>query len=101
MQRQSNFIGGEWVPAQSGRTFQNLNPADTGEVVAEYPLSAAADAAAAIQAAQGALAAWSATTPVARGRVLSKASQVLESRKAQLSEALTREEGKTLPESTG
>src|SRR5688572_32916879 len=40
-------------------------------------------------------------TPVARGRILSKASQVLESRKAELSELLTREEGKTLTESTG
>src|SRR5688572_2668083 len=40
-------------------------------------------------------------TPVARGRVLSKASQILESRKAELAELLTREEGKTLTESTG
>jgi aldehyde dehydrogenase (NAD+) len=38
---------------------------------------------------------------VARGRILSKASQLLESRKAELAELLTREEGKTLAESTG
>ena len=22
-----NYIGGQWVPARSGRTFQNFNPA--------------------------------------------------------------------------
>src|SRR6476660_5508885 len=101
MQKQLNLVGGEWVPARSGRTFENLNPADAREVVAEYPLSGAEDAAAAIQAAGQAFAQWSAATAVARGRVLSKASQILESRKAQLSELLTREEGKTLAESTG
>ena len=52
-------------------------------------------------AAQGAFEGWSRMTPVARGRVLSKASQILEGRKAELAELLTREEGKTLAESTG
>src|SRR5260370_5661657 len=40
-------------------------------------------------------------TPVARGRILGKASQILETRKAELAELLTREEGKTLVESAG
>jgi aldehyde dehydrogenase (NAD+) len=40
-------------------------------------------------------------TPIARGRILSKTSQILESRKSELAELLTREEGKTLTESTG
>ena len=96
-----DFIGGEWVPAQSGQTFKNHNPADTREFVAEYPLSGKEDAAAAIAAAQKAFPAWSAQTSVARGRVLSKASQIIESRKKELAELLTREEGKTLAESTG
>jgi 2,5-dioxopentanoate dehydrogenase len=96
-----NFINGEWKPASSGRTFQNFNPADTRELVAEYPLSEAEDAAQGIAAAKNAFASWSSLTSVARGRFLSKASQILESRKAQLAEALTREEGKTLAESTG
>lgn len=101
MKSQLNFIGGEWVPAQPGRTFHNVNPADTREVVAEYPWSGKEDASAAVQAAQRAFPQWSAMTAVARGRILSKASQFIESRKAELAEALTREEGKTLAESTG
>ena len=96
-----NFVAGEWVSARSGKTFQNQNPADTRETVAGYALSGQEDAADAITAAQQAFAGWSAMTPVARGRVLSKTSQILESRKTELAELLTREEGKTLAEATG
>jgi len=101
MRTYQNFIGGEWAGAKSGQSFRNVNPADTREVVAEYPASANDDAAAAIDAAKRAYPGWSAMTPVARGRILSKASQLLESRKAELAELLTREEGKTLAESGG
>lgn len=97
----ANLIGGESVGARSGKVYQTRNPADTRETVAEYPLSAQEDAQAAIDAAQKAFPAWSAMTPVARGRILSKASQILEARKAELAELLTREEGKTLVESQG
>lgn len=101
MRNYTNFIAGEWVAAKSGQTFKNLNPADTREVVAEYPLSGKEDAAAAIAAAKAAFPGWAATTPPARGRILSKTSQILEARKAVLAELLTREEGKTLAEATG
>ncbi len=101
MRSYQNFIGGAWVGAKSGKTFQNNNPADTREAVAEYPSSSSDEAQQAIDAAAAAFPGWAALTPVARGRVLSKASQVLESRKAELAELLTREEGKTLAESTG
>ncbi len=101
MRTNQNFIGGEWVAAKSGQTFQNANPADTREAVAQYPLSGRDDAQAAIAAAKKAFAGWAATTSVARGRVLSKASQLLEARKPELAELLTREEGKTLAEATG
>lgn len=97
----SNLIAGEWTGARSGKVFQTQNPADTRETVAEYPLSNADDARAAIQAAQAGFDAWSAMTPVARGRILSKTAQALDARKAELAELLTREEGKTLVESQG
>lgn len=96
-----NFINGEWLAAQSGRTYQTVNPADTREIIAEYPLSEQADARAAVEAATRAYPAWATTTPVVRGRILSKASQLIETRKAELARLLTREEGKTLTESTG
>ena len=101
MRNYSNFIGGDWVGSGSLQRFTNLNPADQREAVADYPLSGKAEAVQAIEAARKAAPAWSALTPIARGRILSKASQLLESRKAELAELLTREEGKTLGESTG
>jgi aldehyde dehydrogenase (NAD+) len=96
-----NFIDGEWCPAQSGATIQTHNPADTRQLVADYPLSDTVDARTAIAAAVRAFPAWSGLTPVARGRFLSRTAQILESRKGLLAELLTREEGKTLAESAG
>lgn len=101
MDTYQNFIGGEWIAAQSGQTFTTINPADTRDQVAQYPLSAQADTRAAIAAAKAAFPGWAAQTPVARGRILSKASQLLEARKPELAKLLTREEGKTLAEATG
>ena len=101
MRKYLNFIGGESVPARSGKTFQNNNPADRREIVAEYASGAREDAQDAIAAATKAFSGWAGISSVARGRILSKASQILESRKAELAELLTREEGKTLAESTG
>lgn len=101
MRTYQNFIHGDWVPARSGKTFDLNNPADHREVVGRYPAGAADDALAAIQAARKAFPAWNARTPVDRGRILSRAAQILESRKSDLTEYLTREEGKTLAESTG
>src|SRR2546430_14512965 len=101
MRTYQNFIGGEWLPAKSGQTVQRFNPADTREAVASYPSGGKEEAGAAIEAGRKASPAWAAMTPVTRGRILSKASHLLESRKAELAELLTREEGKTLAESTG
>jgi len=96
-----NFINGEWIGAQSGKAYQTFNPADAREAVAEYPSSSQADARGAIESAKNSWPAWASMTPVARGRILSKASQLIESRKVELAQLLTREEGKTLAESTG
>ena len=101
MRSYQNFIGGELTSAASSQTFANFNPADTREAVAQYPQGGRADALAAIAAAVAAAPGWAAQTSVARGRILSKASQLIEARKPELAELLTREEGKTLAEATG
>ncbi|HRI13244.1 MAG TPA: aldehyde dehydrogenase family protein [Verrucomicrobiota bacterium] len=101
MTRYSLFLNGTFVPAVSGRTFTTQNPADIRETVAEYALGGAPDAVAAFTAARNAFPKWAAMTPVARGRILSKASQLLEAKKVALAELLVREEGKTLAEATG
>ena len=95
------LLDGKWTPAASGNRFTTRNPADIRETVADYASGGEAEAAQAVAAATAAFPKWAALSPVARGRFLSKASQILESRKAALAELLVREEGKTLTEATG
>jgi aldehyde dehydrogenase (NAD+) len=60
------LIGGEWVPAASGRTFPSVNPS-TGEVVAELAEGDAEDADRAVAAARAAFEGpWSRLTPADR-----------------------------------
>mgnify|MGYP001466016213 FL=1 len=99
MKQYKNFIDGQWVAAASGETFVNLNPADNREEVAGYAKSGAADAQAAIEAAQTAFPGWRDTTPPARGKILSAVANNLASRQSELAELLCREEGKTIVES--
>jgi len=96
-----NFIGGEWVAAASGATFETHNPADTGEVVATYQKSDASDTKQAIAAAKDAQPKWAAVPAPKRGEILHRAAQILESRADQVAREMTREEGKTLPEARG
>ena len=99
MKQYKNFIDGQWVAAASGETFVNLNPADTREEVAGYAKGGAADAQAAIEAAQTAFPGWRDTTPPARGKILSAVANNLASRQSELAGLLCREEGKTIVES--
>jgi alpha-ketoglutaric semialdehyde dehydrogenase len=96
-----NFIGGEWVSAQSGATFDKRNPADTDEIVATFQKSDADDTREAIAAAKAAQPAWAAMPAPKRGEVLYRAANILESRADQVAREMTREEGKTLPEARG
>jgi aldehyde dehydrogenase (NAD+) len=93
-----NFIGGQWVPALSGETFQNLNPADTREVVGLFARSGQEDTRRAIDAAREAQPKWAAVPAPKRGEILFKAAQLLEARADAVAKEMTREEGKTLPE---
>src|ERR1700733_7746175 len=91
-----NYIDGQWV---AGATFENRNPADTSDLVGEFVSGTATDMADAVDAASRALPAWSAMPGPARGALLHRVADGLDRKFEQLSEELTREEGKTLPES--
>lgn len=96
-----NFIGGEWKPCRSGRTFANVNPARTDDIVGEFQASDHEDAAAACEAARKAQPAWAALPAPRRGEILFKAAELIEARLESISREMTREEGKTLPEARG
>ena len=93
-----NLIDGEWVEASTGETVTTRNPADTREVVATYQQSGSADAERAVEAAAAAADEWAATPGPERGAVLRDAAKRLDDRREELTELLTREEGKTLAE---
>jgi aldehyde dehydrogenase (NAD+) len=96
-----NYIGGQWVDSQSERTFPNINPANTDEVVGLFQDSGPEDVRAAFDAATQAQPAWASLPAPRRAEYLFKAAEILESRLAKLGQEMTREEGKTLPESKG
>ena len=96
-----NFINGQWVPGSTRRTFPNINPANTDDIVGEFQASGPDDVAAAFAAAEGARPAWAALPAPRRGEYLFKAAEILESQLTSAAQDMTREEGKTLPEATG
>src|SRR3954452_3302522 len=96
-----NYIGGEWVESASGATSEDRNPARPDEVVGRFQASEQADVDRAMEAAQSAFDGWRRTSPVARGNILYKASQIVERRADEIGEALTRGEGKPLKEAKG
>jgi acyl-CoA reductase-like NAD-dependent aldehyde dehydrogenase len=89
------FIGGEWVDASDGATFEDLDPY-TGDVVAHVPAGKGEDARRAVEAAAEAFPAWSQTPPAERQRVFLKAADVLEGRRDEVVSWLARETGCTL-----
>src|ERR1700756_4244112 len=88
-----NYIGGQWVASQSGAQFDNLNPADTSDIVGRFAASSAADAKVAVGAAAAAFPAWRATAIGKRAKILERATDYLEKHATQFAEEMTREQG--------
>jgi acyl-CoA reductase-like NAD-dependent aldehyde dehydrogenase len=87
-------IGGEWIDASGGQTFEDYDPFTT-DVVANVPAGTREDAKRAIEAAAKAFPAWSQTPPAERQRIFLKAADILESRTEEIASWLTRETGST------
>ena len=76
----NNYIGGKWVVSVSGKTFDNINPANTDEKIGAFQASTREDVDKACDAAVGARAQWAATPAPNRGEYLYKAAELLEAR---------------------
>jgi aldehyde dehydrogenase (NAD+) len=96
-----NYIGGAWVPAASGKTFENRNPADTSELIGTFADSGPEDVERAVGAARDASARWKALPAPKRGEILYRAAEILVRRKEEFSRDMTREMGKVLDETRG
>jgi len=96
-----NFIGGKWVTSNSSRTAENINPADTEDVIGTVRQATRDEARAAVEAAAQAFRGWRDTPAPARGKIVARAARLMEDHKEEISQLLTREEGKTIAESRG
>jgi acyl-CoA reductase-like NAD-dependent aldehyde dehydrogenase len=97
----SSYVNGKWHQPASKKISRNINPADTGDVIAEYPLATAADVRLAIDAAVAAFPTWKKTPGPERGRVLWRAADIARRRVDEIARTLTREEGKIFKEARG
>jgi acyl-CoA reductase-like NAD-dependent aldehyde dehydrogenase len=82
-----NWIGGKWVPAVKGQTFENPSPV-TGRTVSVHARSAAEDIELTLDAAHAARVSWARTSPAERSRVLNKIADRLEEKPSLLAPAL-------------
>lgn len=98
--RESAYINGQWVSADSNATFAVTNPS-TMVKIASVPNLAAIETSRAIDAAEAALPAWRALTGKQRAAILRRWYELLIENQADLAMLMTAEQGKPLAESSG
>src|SRR5437764_566362 len=96
-----NYIGGEWVASASGEYFENINPADTRDVVGRFALSTAEDVERAVAAAKSAADSWKRLPAPRRAEILFRLGDILIRHKDAHAAEMTREMGKVLKETGG
>ena len=98
--RQSNYIDGAWVNANSGGTINVDNPA-TGEIIGTVPKLGRAETERAIDAASRAFPAWRRKTARERAVVMRRWFELMLASQDDLARLMTIEQGKPLAESKG
>src|SRR5216684_5806368 len=96
-----NFIAGKWTESSSPKSVNNVNPANTDDIIGTVRQATREEARAAVEAAAEAFHCWRTTPAPARGWIVARAARLLEENKEELAQILTREEGKTVAESRG
>jgi acyl-CoA reductase-like NAD-dependent aldehyde dehydrogenase len=82
-----NYIGGEWVDATSGETFESTNPA-TGELIGVFPKSTVEDTDRAVEAAKAAYESWRLVPAPKRAEILFRVAQSFVEHKDELTELM-------------
>ncbi|RTF70099.1 NAD-dependent succinate-semialdehyde dehydrogenase [Serratia marcescens] len=98
--REANYIDGQWLPAQEGRSIAIHNPAN-GERIGHVPAFGAEETARAIASAKKALPAWRALTAKERAGKLRRLFELMMENQEDLARIMTAEQGKPLAESRG
>jgi aldehyde dehydrogenase (NAD+) len=102
MKQYKMLIGGEWVDASGGETFESENPF-LGAAWARIPRGGAADVERAVESARKAFAssAWRGMTASARGALLRRLGDLVAEHADRLAEIETRDNGKLITEMRG
>jgi succinate-semialdehyde dehydrogenase / glutarate-semialdehyde dehydrogenase len=98
--RQQCYINGEWLNADSGKTFNVNNPA-TDATIGNVPDMGAAETVRAIAAAEAAFPAWSKKTSKERSIILRKWFDLIIAHTDDLAKLMVIEQGKPLAEAKG
>jgi len=95
--RRKNLIGGEWLDAKSGKTFEVFNPAD-GQVIAHVAAGDKEDIALAVAAARKAFdnGPWTKMTPAQRAKLIWKLGDAIDANAEELALIETLDNGKPL-----
>lgn len=101
MKKFSNYINGAWIHRSDSSFFQNINPADSLDIIGEFPESNSSDIDDAVKAAQQAYKQWRLMPAPKRGNIIRKAGDIFERRKEELARIMTREMGKPVFETKG
>ena len=91
------LVGGEWVAAESGATYDVVNPA-TAEVIAKVPKGGREDASRAADAAREAFdhGPWPRMTPADRAKIVWRLADLVEADVDRLAMMETTNQGKTI-----
>jgi malonate-semialdehyde dehydrogenase (acetylating) / methylmalonate-semialdehyde dehydrogenase len=95
-----HYINGKHIAGNSGRNAEVYNPA-TGAVSGHLSMANVAEVNAAIDAAQAAFPAWSATPALRRARIMFKFKALLDEHANDLAKAISLEHGKTISDAHG
>src|SRR4029077_6991129 len=95
-----NLIGGEWVDAAGGDTFDSVSPA-TGDPIRAFPRSGTEDVDRAVEAAKEAYESWRLVPAPRRGEIVFRLAPLVAEHKQELGELMSREMGKVLAEAGG
>ncbi|MFO7263030.1 MAG: NAD-dependent succinate-semialdehyde dehydrogenase [Bacillota bacterium] len=94
------FVNGEWLAAQSGKTFKLINPS-TLEVLAEVPYGGKSEAELAIKAAEKAFPEWAAMTAYERAEYILRLRDLMLEHEHELAQIMSMEMGKAYTEACG
>ena len=93
-------IAGAWVPSESGKTLEVMNPA-TGDVLGKLAHAGVADLDRALGATEKGFHTWRKISAYERSKIMRKAAELMRERAGETARLMTMEQGKPLAEARG